>query len=150
MPDFYNLLVVLLAPVLVQVVPVPVLFFLLTHVALATLAVVFCTPLYDKILVSLPSNLDNPGFVHMQHGTAPILLQVFDPTAARLLVSFNVVEHCHEDDPSCELFRITPNFVHHSLNFFEDLQCGESWENLPRLPSVLHQFDPIFCIVESY
>ena len=43
---------------------------------------------------------------------------------------FDVIEHRHADNSSMELFGFA-HFVHELLNFLDELQCGESWENIP-------------------
>ena len=44
---------------------------------------------------------------------------------------YDVIEHRHEDDPSCEFCSIFPHFWQELLDFVAELQCGESCENIP-------------------
>ena len=43
---------------------------------------------------------------------------------------YDVIEHRHEDDSSLELFGFAP-FAHELLDFLDELQCSEAWENSP-------------------
>ena len=43
---------------------------------------------------------------------------------------YDVIEHRHEDNSSLELFGFA-HFVHELFGFTDELQCGESWENIP-------------------
>ena len=52
---------------------------------------------------------------------------------------YDVIEHRQEDNSSMEL-RWVARFVNELLDFVDELQCGESWENsATRIPSVLRQ-----------
>ena len=44
---------------------------------------------------------------------------------------YDVVVHRHEDDPSVESFWLTSQGFHKFLDFVENLQRSESWENHP-------------------
>ena len=41
------------------------------------------------------------------------------------------MEHRHEDDPSCEFLRLFAHFRHELLDLVAELQCGESWADIP-------------------
>ena len=43
---------------------------------------------------------------------------------------YDVIEHRLEDNSSLELFWVA-HFGHELLDFADELQCGESWENIP-------------------
>ena len=44
--------------------------------------------------------------------------------------TYDVIEHRHEDSSSFEL-RWIAHFGHELVDFVDELQCGESWENIP-------------------
>ena len=43
---------------------------------------------------------------------------------------FDVIKHRHEDNSSLELIWVA-HFGHELLDFVAELQCGESWDNIP-------------------
>ena len=56
--------------------------------------------------------------------------------------TFDVIEHRHEDNSSLELFWFA-HFVHELLDFVDELQRSESWENIP----LEHHRFSVNCIV---
>ena len=43
---------------------------------------------------------------------------------------YDVIKHRHEDNSSLAM-RWVAHFVYELLDFVDELQCGESWENVP-------------------
>ena len=60
-----------------------------------------------------------------------VLLEIFLQTQTLAIQScYDVIEHRHEDNSSLELIFVA-HFVHDLLDFLNELQCSESWENIP-------------------
>ena len=64
-----------------------------------------------------------------------VLLDFFWIRNTNSIISFlspiDVVEHWHEDDPTCEYFRLDVLFSQVTLDLLKNLQWRKSWENIP-------------------
>ena len=91
------------------------------------------------LLVVCNHEQNTTSFLIQVRGTTIFLMKIFSHNRNEIRVRFaslfivlrspwDVVEHRHEDDPSCKFFWLYAHFKQELLDFVAELQCGESWK----------------------